>query len=279
MKLDTKQLQNISILYVEDDEIVRVQTEKILDKLFKKVYVAVDGQIGLDTYRKYSESIDIIITDINMPNINGLDMIAEIHEIKKSIPTIVTSAHSDSSNLLKAIDINIDKYITKPIQIKELTVTIVELVSKYNRINNIENLAKNLVHKTTINDKENNELNDELEVLRNQNKYLNSIVDNIVINFKIDKHGNITEVSNKFKIFFDYIEIIGKNISVLRCETCNQETFQKLMLKAIHSKKTVVSNYTVITNSGRKANADVTMTPFYNEDALVNGYTVFVDLI
>ena len=47
MKLDTKQLQQITILYVEDDDVVRVQTEKILDKLFKKVYVGIDGEEGL----------------------------------------------------------------------------------------------------------------------------------------------------------------------------------------------------------------------------------------
>lgn len=279
MKLDTKQLQHISILYVEDDEIVRVQTEKILGKLFKKVYIGVDGQEGLSLYKKNVENIDIIVTDINMPKVNGFDMINEIHEITKSIPTIVTSAHSDSSNLMKAIDINIDKYITKPIQIKELTVTIVELVAKYKRINNIENLAKDLVYKTTKNDKENDELNNELEVLKNQNIYLNSLVDNMIINFKIDKNGNITEVSNKFKMFFNSTEILGQNISILRCDTCTQETFQKLMLKAIHSKKTVMSNYTLITNSERKINTSVTMTPFYTQDALVGGYTVYIDIL
>jgi len=279
MKLDTKQLQLISILYVEDDDIVRVQTEKILNKLFKKVYVAVDGQEGLDLYTKHIENIDIIITDINMPKISGLDMVNKINKMTKSIPTIVTSAHSDSSYLLQAIDVNIDKYITKPIQIKELTVTIVDLVLKYKRINNIENLAKDLVHKTTKNDKENDELNSEVEILRNQNRYLNSIVDNMVINFKIDKNGKITEVSNKFKTFFGYKKIIGENISILRCDMCEQETFQKLMLRAIHSKKTVISKYTLITQEDHKFSTEVTMTPFYNDDALVNGYAVFVDLL
>ena len=279
MKLDTKQLQLISILYVEDDEIVRAQTEKILDKLFKKVYVAVDGKDGLEIYRKNIDDIDVIVTDINMPNINGLDMIKEMNKLKKSIPSIVTTAHSDSTNLLTAIDINIDKYITKPIQIKELTISIVELALKYKRINDIENLAKNLVQKTTQNDKKNDVLNNELEILKNKYLYLNSIVDNMVVNFKIDKHGNIKEVSNKFKILFGYTDIIGKNISVLKCESCVQDTFQKLMLKAIHSKKTVISSYTLSTNNGRKVDTEVTMTPFYREDALVGGYTVYIDIL
>ena len=279
MKLDTKQLQLISILYVEDDEIVRKQTEKILTKLFKKVYVAVDGKEGLEIYKKNIENIDVVITDINMPKISGLDMIKEINKVTNAIPTIVTTAHSDSTYLLAAIDVNVDKYITKPIQIKELTVEIVDLALKYKRINNIENLAKNLVQKTTQHDKENGALLFELEILKKKNLYLDSIVNNMVVNFKIDKNGNIKEVSNKFKIFFGYTDIVGKNISVLKCETCVQETFQKLMLRAIHSKKTVLSSYTLLTSNGRKVNTEVTMTPFYREDALVGGYTVYIDIL
>jgi len=280
MKLDTKQLQHITILYVEDDDIVSSQTKKILDKLFKKVYVGFDGKDGLALYKKNIDDIDIVVTDINMPNMNGLDMIKEINKLNKSLPTIVTSAYSDSDNLLKAIDINVDKYITKPILIKELTVTIVELVLHYRRINNIENLAKNLVQKTTQTDKENDELNTVLEMAQNHNIYLKSIVDTMVINFQTDKNGNITAFSTKFKAFFQYNEdIIGKSIDILKCESCEQESFQKLMLRAIHTKKTVIAKYTLITNNERKFETEVTMTPFYGKDALVDGYTFYLDIL
>jgi len=280
MKLDTKQLQHITILYVEDDDIVSSQTKKILDKLFKKVYVGFDGKDGLALYKKNIDDIDVVVTDINMPNMNGLDMIKEINKLNKSLPTIVTSAYSDSDNLLKAIDINVDKYITKPILIKELTVTIVELVLHYRRINNIENLAKNLVQKTTQTDKENDELNTVLEMAQNHNIYLKSIVDTMVINFQTDKNGNITAFSTKFKAFFQYNEdIIGKSIDILKCESCEQESFQKLMLRAIHTKKTVIAKYTLITNNERKFETEVTMTPFYGKDALVDGYTFYLDIL
>jgi len=279
MALDTKQLQQITILYVEDDKIVRLQTEKILEKLFKKVYIALDGQDGLAQYKENINDIDIVVSDINMPKMNGFEMIKEILNLKKSIPTIITTAHSDSANLQKAIDINIDKYITKPIQVKELTVAIVDLVMQYKRSNNIENLAKTLVQKTTQNDKANDELTNEVEFLRKQNVYLNSIVNNMVLNLKISKSGKITYVSNKFNSFFGYPNIVGENISVLRCDTCDQETFQKLMLKAIHTKKMVVSHYTLITNEDRRVNTEVTMAPFYNQDALVDGYEVYIDIL
>jgi len=51
------------------------------------------------------------------------------------------------------------------------------------------------------------------------------------------------------------------------------------MLKAIHSKKTVISTYTLSTTKGRRIDVEVTLTPFYGNDALVNGYTVYLDLI
>jgi len=280
MKLKTKELKNITILYVEDNEMVRDQTEKIFKKLFKKIYVCVDG---LDGFRKYQENldeIDVIVTDINMPRLDGLEMIKKINKLNDSIATIVTTAHTDSDKLLEAIDINIDKYITKPVQIKELTVAIVDLVLQYRRNNNIENLAKNLVQKTSQSDKENNELSFMVKMLKNQNMYLNSVIDSMVINFKTNKHGNITEVSNKFKEFFQYTDdIIGKNINILKCQNCEQESFQKMMLKAIHTKKIVIADFSFSTKNERKFDSKVTMTASYREEALVIGYTFYLDIL
>lgn len=280
MKLDTKELKNITVLYVEDNEMVRTQTEKILKKLFKKVYIGEDGEEGYQLYIKHTDDIDVIVTDINMPNLNGLDMVEKINKLNKSIPTIVTTAHTDSNNLLHAIDMNIDKYITKPIQIKELTVSIVDLVVKYRRINNMEDLAKSLVQKTTQTDKENAQLSQIVNISQQQNQYYGTIIDHLVVSFKTDKNGSITETSTKFKTFFGYDDsILGKNINILQCSSCTQESFQKLMLKAIHTKKTVVSKYTFITNHNRIVEAEVTMTPSYAKSGFVNGYTFYLDIL
>jgi len=280
ISIDTKELKNITVLYVEDNDMVRVQTEKILKKLFKKTYVSVDGIDGFKLYAKYIHEIDIIVTDINMPNLGGLDMVKRIKALNPSIATIVTTAHTDSENLLKAIDINIDKYITKPIQVKELTVAIVEIVVKHRRIKNMEELAKSLVQKSTKTDKENNVLNYELDMLKKQNHYFKMIMDHLVVQFKTDKSGNITSFSTKFKIFFGYDDtILGKNIQILQCASCKQESFQKLMLKAIHTKKTVIEIYTLVTKSNRSIETELTMTPSYGRDNLVNGYTFYLDIL
>lgn len=281
MKLDTKELKNITVLYVEDDTIVREQTRVIFEKLFKKVFIGVDGLNGLEVFTQNQDIIDVVVTDINMPNLNGLEMIKKINELNHSIPTIVTTAHTDSSFLMSAIDINVDKYIAKPLQIKDLTVSIVNSVLKYRRLNNIENLAKNLVTKSSKDDNLNTTLSTQLEVAVKQNNYFKAIIDSLVVTFKIDKNGNITETSDKFLRFFNFKseDIIGKNINILKCETCTQESFQKLMLKAIHSKKSVVSTYVFKTQDNNSITCDISLSPDYNSESLVSGYTIYLDIL
>ena len=281
MKLDTKELKNITILYVEDDQLIREQTWAILNKLFKKVFSAYDGVNGLEIFKEHKNEIDVIVTDINMPNMNGLEMIEAINKIDSSLPTIVTTAHTDSSFLINAIDLNVDKYISKPIQIKDLTISVVDNVLKYRRINNIENLAKNLVTKSSKDDSINSSLTYKIDRLQKQNNYYKAIIDNMVVTFEVDKNGMIMKVSDKFRRFFNYSvdEIIGQNINILKCENSTQESFQKLMLKAIHTKKTVVSTYSFKTNDDKSIDCDVTLTPNYDDNSLVAGYTIYLDIL
>jgi EAL domain-containing protein (putative c-di-GMP-specific phosphodiesterase class I)/DNA-binding NarL/FixJ family response regulator len=124
MKLTNINLKNITILYCEDEEDLRNITYDILSQYTKKVLVAQDGQKGLEIYKDYAEKIDLIITDINMPIMNGLDMIREIKKLNENIAIIVATAFSSSSYLLDAIELGIDKYILKPINIIKLFDTI-----------------------------------------------------------------------------------------------------------------------------------------------------------
>ena len=85
-----------------------------------KQYVAQNGQEGLELFKKYESEIDLIITDVNMPILNGLDMVKEIKKINLNIPIIVATAFSNKEYLLEAIDIGVDKYVLKPIDIAKL---------------------------------------------------------------------------------------------------------------------------------------------------------------
>ena len=113
-------LKNITILYAEDEKDLREVTHQILKGFTKKQYVAQNGQEGLELFKAHEKEIDLIITDVNMPILNGLDMVKEIKKININIPIIVATAFSNKEYLLEAIDIGVDKYVLKPIDIAKL---------------------------------------------------------------------------------------------------------------------------------------------------------------
>jgi len=113
-------LKNITILYAEDEKDLRDVTHQILKGFTKKQYLAQDGQEGLELFKKNQDEIDLIITDVNMPNMNGLEMVKEIKKINMNIPIIVATAFSNKEYLLEAIDIGVDKYVLKPIDVAKL---------------------------------------------------------------------------------------------------------------------------------------------------------------
>ncbi|WP_368029515.1 EAL domain-containing protein [Arcobacter sp. s6] len=113
-------LKNITILYAEDEKDLREVTHQILKGFTKKQYVAQNGQEGLELFKAHENEIDLIITDVNMPVMNGLDMVKEIKKINLNIPIIVATAFSNKEYLLEAIDIGVDKYVLKPIDIAKL---------------------------------------------------------------------------------------------------------------------------------------------------------------
>lgn len=119
-------LKEISILYVEDEHDVREFTSKLLNSLFKEVFVANDGLEGLELFKEHTKDIDLIVSDINMPNMDGLLMSHEIKKIDATIPIIVTSAHNNPSFLKKAIDVGISSYAMKPIDLYQLISTIIK---------------------------------------------------------------------------------------------------------------------------------------------------------
>ncbi|MFA6145427.1 MAG: diguanylate cyclase [Sulfurimonas sp.] len=105
-------LKDYSLLYVEDNAETMRAFIGAFEEYFKEVHVAKDGEEGLSLFEKNSP--DIVLTDIQMPKIGGLDMIARMRESSPNIPIIVNSAFSDTHLLLKAIALHVDDYILKP---------------------------------------------------------------------------------------------------------------------------------------------------------------------
>jgi diguanylate cyclase (GGDEF)-like protein len=109
--------KELKLLYVEDDENARSSTLKILSRFFKDIFLASDGVEGYEIFKK--GGIDIVISDINMPNENGIDMCRKIREDESEIPLLLLSAYNDSEYFIDAIKIGIDCYLLKPIDIEQ----------------------------------------------------------------------------------------------------------------------------------------------------------------
>lgn len=112
-------LRNSSILLVEDEEHLRASFAKVLLLYVDKVYTAGDGEEALLIY--HNQHPDIIITDIKMPKLNGLELIKKIRKENHHIPIIVTSAYTDQDFLLESIKLSLVEYIVKPIKESDLT--------------------------------------------------------------------------------------------------------------------------------------------------------------
>lgn len=106
--------KNLKILYIEDEDFIRLNAVSYLNRLFNTVYEASNAYDAIEIIK--NKTPHIVITDIKMPKISGLDMIRKIREYDKKTKFIVLSAFSDSSYLFDAIDLGLVKYLTKPIK-------------------------------------------------------------------------------------------------------------------------------------------------------------------
>ena len=219
--MDKKQLQilkdeckNLKLLYVEDNKSVRDSTVPIFQKFFKNVAVAVDGVDGFD---KFSQNeFDLVITDINMPKMNGIEMIEKIRSLNKDVFILVISAHSESGYFLETIKLNIDGYLLKPLHLEQFMNQLMKTVEKITLIKESERYKKGLeitvdertkalefqyYHDVLTGFKNNNTLLEEIE-----NEYYSAVL--------------VLEIDD----FQDYIDLYG-----LKCRDEIIKSFAKLL--------------------------------------------------
>ena len=124
---------DFSILYVEDDQDIREGLAKYLKRRFREVRTAEHGAVGLEQYSALRP--DILITDIQMPVMDGIQMIHKIREKDKKLPVIITSAYTDTEYIVNAIDLNVSYYLKKPIDKNELASALSECLKLANQTN------------------------------------------------------------------------------------------------------------------------------------------------
>jgi len=111
-------LKNIKIVYAEDESFIRANMVELLE-FFSANVIAVEN--GNDAYEMYhKEKPDIVIADIQMSGMNGLELAEKIRKNDKKVQIIITTAYTNTEYLLKAVELNIVKYLLKPIPLVEL---------------------------------------------------------------------------------------------------------------------------------------------------------------
>ena len=119
---------DISVLYVEDDAMLRKGVVEYLKLIFDDVDAVANGAIGLEVYDK--KPYDIVITDIQMPKMNGLEMVKNIRLKEKNQEIIILTAFSEVNYLLDAITLNVSGYILKPLDYTQLNTILYKIVDK-----------------------------------------------------------------------------------------------------------------------------------------------------
>jgi len=235
----------ISILYVEDDDIIRIEFAEILNRIFGKVIVARNGDEALFLYNELcddSSKIDVIISDIDMPVMNGLDLLAEVRKFDEKVPFIFTTAHSDSDFLLKSIHLNVSEYLIKPIKVDALKSKIQTLFGKI-----IKERQKSYEY---------NELAEHIDV-----------VNQVALVSKTNQAGIITHANNRFCDISGYTqeELIGSNHNIIRHSDNSKIYYQQMWneLKKGNIWKGKIKNRA---KNGEAYFLNSTIIPIFDED-------------
>ena len=111
-------VQPYNVLFIEDEKDIRDNYIKYLKRHFLNVYEAVDGEDGYSVYK--DKKPEIIIVDINLPKLNGLDLVKKVRQEDQTVKVIILTAYSDTKYLLDASELKLVKYLVKPITRSEL---------------------------------------------------------------------------------------------------------------------------------------------------------------
>jgi len=229
-------VNNYNVLIVEDDLLISEQLQRILKKLFKNLYIAVDGNDGFNKY--IENNIDIVISDIKMPKVDGFKMLKMIRNINNNVPIIFLSAYNESEYFIESIKLGIDGYLLKPIEINQLIDSIYKATTKI-------------------------KLQDEISKSTYFLKQHQEATNNSVIVSKTDIYGNITYVNDKFCETSGYTkeELIGRSQNIVRHPKNPSSIFKKMWKTIKEDKKIWNGVIRNINKNGESYYVDSTIKP------------------
>jgi len=223
--------KGISILYVEDDNDIRSFMHTLLKSFFDTTYTAENGKEGLKLYQE--RPIDIVLSDIAMPVMDGIKLSREIKKRNPQQHIIITSAFEESAYFIELINIGVSKFILKPPSNRQLFEALIYICRLIQDEKELERLRENA----------------KLELIENKEllRQYKDVVDQAALVTKTDLNGTITYVNDNYCESTGYSreELIGGNHKVLRHPDVPGSTYAQ-MWKDIQAKKTwkgVIKNY------------------------------------
>ena len=185
------------VLLVEDEELARKTLAFYLNTIFDEVVVACDGADALEIIKKTfdkKENFDLIITDLNMPNVNGMQMIDEILKLIPNQRFIIVSAHKNEEDLLKLINLRVSGYFVKPLNIDNMMEMLQKakeevLLDKQPKIQEKTNKLLKLNNSYTF-DLETNKLYNKgiiVKLSKKESEVLEILIENLGVLISVDK--------------------------------------------------------------------------------------------
>ena len=113
-----KKMQSYTVLYVEDDKDVRHYITEFLNRYCKKVYACDSSEKGLELYHTHKP--DILLLDINLPGMSGIDMATQIRHIDQKTRILISTAYTNQEFMIQAVELNLTRYLVKPVTSEEL---------------------------------------------------------------------------------------------------------------------------------------------------------------
>ena len=182
-------LKEKNVLYIEDDEVVLENIGTTLGNFFKTFYTAQSGEKGYEVFLE--KEIDLILVDIELPHINGIELIKKIRLTNLTIPIIIISAYTKTDYLLESIELNLNKYIVKPLTSKKLY----EL---------LDNLNKTFLSQNKITIL--NKIYDKKEFTKKELDFLNILLKNSFISYdNIDELWIDPPTQNALRLFIKHL--------------------------------------------------------------------------
>jgi len=232
---------NLSLLYVEDNRDAQESTLEVLQEFFHTIVIAQDGLDGFEKFKTHK--IDLIITDINMPRLDGISMIERIREENKEVPILLLSAYSEIEYFIKSIKLGVDGYLFKPLELMQF----------------VESLEK-IVQKLALQE----QLKDNLNFL----KQYQEIADEGAIVSKVNLAGMITHANEKLCEVSEYSkeELLQMSQNDLRHPDNDTMVFKDIWQTIFIEKKSHKGVIRNITKSGKTYYVEMIVRPILNAE-------------